>query len=260
MPFFQTGSIKYFKFSSLEGLGVYHAVFTRHGGLSPYPWKSLNFGASVGDDVERVKKNREKALLALGIDPTNVYDTYQVHSVEIVTTDKALPRGEPHKKADGIVTNTPRLTLMMRFADCVPVLFVDPVARAIGIVHAGWLGTVNKIVAKAVSVMVEMFKTDPRNIVAAIGPSIGPDHYPVGIEVVEKVRSSFGEKAQQMISYKNRDTYLDLWKANQVVLDEMGVINVEIAGICTHCHVDDWYSHRCEHGKTGRFGIILGLE
>jgi len=238
---------------------VYHAVFTRQGGFSPFPWKSLNFGASVGDDVERVRQNREKALRTVGINPAVVYDVYQVHSVDIVATDRALPGGEPHIKADGIITNKPGLTLMMRFADCVPVLLVDPVKRAIGIVHAGWLGTVNKIVVNAIKKMSEKYATEPRDIIAAIGPSIGPDHYPVGLDVVEKVQSSFGDKAPELINHTNGKAHLDLWKANEFALKETGVTNIEIAGICTHCHVDDWYSHRGEQGKTGRFGIVLGL-
>ena len=260
MPLYQTGSIKYFRFPSLENLGVYHAIFTRHGGFSPSPWKSLNFGASVGDDVERVYLNREKALSTFNLDPLNVYDTYQVHSQEIVVTNRALGKAEDHVKADGIITNMPGLTLMMRFADCVPILLVDPVQKAIGITHAGWIGTVNKITEIAVRKMIEYFGTDPRNITAAIGPSIGPDHYPVGDEVVDKVKVNFGEQAKQLISYVDGKPHLDLWKANQLSLREIGIVNVEVSGICTACHLEDWYSHRGERGKTGRFGVIMGLE
>lgn len=260
MPFYNEGSIKYFRFSSLENLGVYHAVFTRHGGCSPSPWKSLNFGASVGDDTNRVMTNRERALATFNLDPTNVYDTYQVHSSEIVAAEIPLAKGEPHIKADGIITNQPRLTLMMRFADCVPILLVDPVHHAIGIAHAGWIGTLNKIALQAVSKMVINFGTDPKEIIAAIGPSIGPDHYPVGQEVLEKVHSVFAEDEEKLINYRNGEPHLDLWKANQIVLHEAGVSQIEIAGICTSCNVEDWYSHRGEHGRTGRFGIIIGLE
>jgi len=259
VPFHQAGSITYFRFSSLENPRLYHAIYTRHGGFSPAPWKSLNFGASVGDDPERVRQNREKALTILDINPHGVYDTYQVHSNEIVVTDRPLGMNESHIKADGIITNKPGVTLMMRFADCVPIILFDPVRYAIGIVHAGWIGTVNKIVAKAVTQMKESYGTIPGDIMAAIGPSIGACHYPVGTELIEKVQIRFGDEAEEIISHINGKFHLDLWEANHHILNEIGVVNVEIAGICTSCDLDNWYSHRGEHGKTGRFGVVLGL-
>jgi copper oxidase (laccase) domain-containing protein len=108
--------------------------------------------------------------------------------------------------------------------------------------------------------MSAQYGTAAQDIVAAIGPSIGPDHYPVGSEVVEQMRLSFKDSTDLVLENINGKTHLDLWKANQLTLEEAGVTQVEVAGICTQCHADDWYSHRCEQGKTGRFGIILGLE
>jgi copper oxidase (laccase) domain-containing protein len=103
------------------------------------------------------------------------------------------------------------------------------------------------------------YGTKPRDVLAAIGPSIGPDHYSVGIDVIEKVRSSFGAEADRLIIDDHGKSYFDLWKANQDVLYEVGVIRIEVSGICTNCNMDDWYSHRGEHGKTGRFGVVIGL-
>ncbi len=234
-------------------------MYTRHGGLSPEPWESLNFGASVGDDPGRVKQNRAQALDALEINPLSVYDVYQVHSTKIVIIERPLGTHEQHIKADGIITSTPGLTLMMRFADCVPILLFDPVRHAIGIAHAGWLGTVNKIAAKAVNKMTESYGTFPGDILAAIGPAIGPDHYQVGHDVIEKIQMNFGDKAEQLILQQDGKSHLDLWKANLLILNEIGVRQVEIAGLCTNCDLDNWYSHRGEHGKTGRFGVVLGL-
>lgn len=259
MPFYQEGSIKYYKFLSLENQGLYHALFTRHGGLSPSPWKSLNFGASVGDDVKRVIQNREKAMAVLQLKTENVYDTFQIHSTEIVLTDRPLPPNEIHIKADAIITNKPNVTLMMRFADCVPILLFDPVNRVIGISHAGWKGTVYKIAGKTVLKMNQNYGTNPNHVLAAIGPSIGPDHYSIGNDVIEKVNLSFGDKAEQLIIYDHGKTFFDLWRANQVILNEIGVYKIEVAGICTNCNMNDWYSHRGEHGKTGRFGVVIGL-
>ncbi len=216
-------------------------------------------GASVGDNVERVWQNREKALQLLGIDPANIFDVYQVHSDKVVQTDKPLAINEPHIKADAIITNRPGVTLMMRFADCVPILLFDPVKYVVGIVHAGWMGTVNRIAAKAVQQMKHSYSSHPDDILAAIGPSIGPDHYPVGPDVITRVKEKFTSQADQLLTSRNGKSYLDLWKANQMVLIEAGVCQVEIAGICTSCNLADWYSHRGENGKTGRFGAVIGL-
>lgn len=260
MPFYQSGTIRYYQFSTLENQGLKHAVFTRQGGYSPAPWKSLNFGASVGDDPKRVGLNRQKALSTLGIDSLNIYDAYQIHSSEIIVTNRPLAVNEPHRKADGIITNQPGLTLMMRFADCVPILLYDPSCHVIGIAHAGWIGTVNKIAMKAVITMKQNFGTHPKDIIAAIGPSIGPDHYVVGDAVIEKVQNSFKEDHEHLLINQNGKIFFDLWKANQVALGESGVCQIEIAGICTNCVIEDWYSHRGEHGDTGRFGAVIGLD
>jgi YfiH family protein len=259
MPFYQDGPIRYFRFHSLEKPGIRHAIFTRRGGVSPAPWHSLNLGGSVGDDIERVRRNREKALNVLGIDPANIYDVYQVHSDRVVISDKPLAKDEPHVKADAIITNNPSVTLMMRFADCVPILLFDPVKRAVGIAHAGWIGTINKIAAKTVTQMQQNFGSQPEDMLAAIGPSIGPDHYPVGDDVIAQVVLSFKNNAEQLITQRNRKSFFDLWKANKLILNEVGLSHIEIASICTSCNLADWYSHRGEHGKTGRFGAVVGL-
>lgn len=259
VPFYQVGAIKYFTFSSLENKGIYHAIFTRHGGVSPSPWKSLNFGGSVGDDPNRVMQNREKALATINCTQIGIFDVYQVHSTEVVMTDRPLAKNEPHVKADAMITNQSHLTLLMRFADCVPILLYDPVHHVAGIVHAGWKGTVNKVAAKTVLQMHQNCSTQPGDILAAIGPAIGPDHYSVNNDVIEQFQKNFSNVIDQLISYNNGKTYLDLWRANQLVLSAAGVDQVEIAEICTQCNMDDWYSHRGEHGKTGRFGVVLGL-
>jgi YfiH family protein len=227
VSFHQVGSIKYFTFPSLENQRLYHAVFTRQGGVSPNPWKSLNFGASVGDDITRVRINRETAFASVGIRIDSVYDVYQIHSSEIISTGRPLLLDEPHIKADAIVTNQPFVTLLMRFADCVPIMLFDPVNRAIGIAHAGWIGTIDKIAKKTVIRMEENYGTDPTDILATIGPSIGPDHYSIRNDVMEKVISSFKDQADQLLIHANGKTYFDLWKANQINLSEMYQLQYE---------------------------------
>jgi purine-nucleoside/S-methyl-5'-thioadenosine phosphorylase / adenosine deaminase len=260
VTFHHAGSIKYYQFDSLEGQGLYHAIFTRLGGLSTYPWESLNFGASVGDDIERVIHNREIALKSVDIDPDTVYDVYQIHSTNIVITNKPLNTNEPHVKADAILTNQPNVTLLMRFADCVPILLFDPRHQAIGIVHAGWIGTINRIAHKSIELMKEKFDSDPEHIICGIGPSIGPDHYSIGQDVIDKVKAGFLKEADGLLRYENGKTYFDLWKANRMIVEQAGVQKIEIAAICTQCNLSDWYSHRGEQGKTGRFGSIIGFK
>lgn len=260
MPFYNEREIKYYQFSMLDIPGVHHAIFTRHGGISPSPWKSLNFGGSVGDNLDRVQQNREKALNTLNIRPDKVFDVYQIHSNVVKVTERALFPNEDHSKADAIITNKPGITLLMRFADCVPILLFDPAKHVIGIVHAGWIGTVNKIAAKTVGIMIKEFRIKPEDIIAGIGPSIGPDHYSVGDDVLQRVKISFGDFADKLINHDNGKDYFNLWKANTEILNQVGVEKIEISGICTSCNKFDWYTHRGEHGKTGRFGAVIRLD
>jgi hypothetical protein len=170
------------------------------------------------------------------------------------------PRGKSlHQKADIIVTSNPQITLFMRFADCVPIYLYDPHTQTIGMVHAGWLGTVRRAAEVAVQAMNQTFGSSPSSILAGIGPSIGPDHYEVGENVIKQFSSSFGAQASEHIINKDEKTYLNLWSANQHLLMEQGVSEIEIAGVCTVCNNDDWFSHRAERGKTGRFAGLLNL-
>jgi len=259
MPFRQAGSLRYYQFDALVHPGLVQAVFTRRGGVSPAPWESLNVGGTVGDDRRRVIANRLRCFEALKRDPASLHDVWQVHSADVVQAD--APRGEAAPvRADAMISNTPGVTLFMRFADCVPVLLHDPRLGAVGMVHAGWLGTVRKVVQATVRAMAHAFGSQPEDLAAGIGPSIGPDHYPVGDEVVEQVRVAFGRRADELLQVVDGRVRLDLWSANAALLSDEGVTRIEAAGICTACHLEDWYSHRGEHGRTGRFGAMLGLE
>jgi polyphenol oxidase len=259
MPFQTNNGIRYYQFENL-GDGLIHAIFTRRGGISPKPWNALNLGGTVGDDPKRVIENRRLALSALGRDPESVYDVWQVHGVNVGIAKAPRPPEEPHLQADIILTDSPGITLMMRFADCVPALLHDPVRKVIGIAHAGWKGTVLGTIRVAVETLQSVFGSIPSDIRAAIGPSIGPDHYKVGPEVVQQVHQAFGSKASSLLEDHDGSIYFDLWAANYLTLDQAGVKQIELAGICTACHTEDWYSHRVEHGRTGRFGAIIAME
>lgn len=259
MPFRSNAGIRYFQFEHL-GDGLAQAVFTRRGGRSPQPWEALNLGGTVGDDPQRVHENRHRALAALDRDPGSVYDVWQVHGIDVAIADAPRPPETPHLQADTILTNTPGITLMMRFADCVPVFLHDPVRKVIGISHAGWMGTVRGTVRYAVEAMQAHFGSDPADILAGIGPSIGLDHYEIGPDVVAQVRQAFGQSASSLLRERAGAIHFDLWAANRLALEQAGVEQVEVAGLCTACHIEDWYSHRAERGRTGRFGAIIALN
>jgi YfiH family protein len=259
MPFQTIGEICTYQFGQFDE-SISHAFFTRKGGLSPEPWATLNMGGTVGDEKERVKENRMRGLAAVGREPASVYDVWQVHGIEVaIAKSPRLPEA-PHLQADVILTDKPGITLMMRFADCVPIMLHDPVRKVVGIVHAGWMGTVLGTVKHAVAALENHFGSNSADIKAAIGPSIGPDHYEVGPDVVSQVLGAFGTSSSNLIRVRNGRTYFDLWAANHKLLVESGVSKIELAGLCTACHVDDWYSHRAEKGHTGRFGAFIALE
>lgn len=252
-------NIQYYRFDLLDHPSVVHAVFTRHGGVSPKPWDSLNVGNLVGDEPERVEKNRVLAFKALGRDPHSMYDVWQIHSSKIDCTSAPKSPQEKHKRADAIITDNPAVTLFMRFADCVPILLFDQKRKVIGLVHAGWEGTVKKIVSKAITTMVDNYGSKPQEIKAGIGPSISVKNYPVGPAVEKQVMESFGDIGNQFLIRNNGEIKFDLWKANQYLLELKGVKEIEVSGICTASNPDDWFSHRFTRGRTGRFGVLMGL-
>ena len=258
----QPEEIRYFTFDQLSDVRIPHAVFTRRGGVSPHPWESLNVGGLVGDDPSRVLENRRRSFRAVGRNIETMYDVWQVHGNEVVCADSPRPLNVPHREADAILTDCVGVTLFMRFADCVPILLYDPQRRVVGLAHAGWMGTVKRTTRAAVVAMQEKYHSRPGDILAAIGPSIGMHHYEVGPEVVEQVRDTFGVDANTLLVSPNGNkdrVQFDLWEANRLILEQCGVRQVEVAGVCTACQTQDWYSHRGEKGHTGRFGVLIGL-
>ena len=257
MPFQHKNGLKYFTFENLAG--ITHAVFTRRGGVSPSPWDSLNLGGSVGDDIVHVRENRIRSFSAVGRDPASLHDVWLVHGTDVVHADAPRDLALKPIQADIITTDNPRVTLFMRYADCVPLIVHDPKKGVVALAHAGWLGTVRNVARHTLAALRERYAVDPRNVRAAIGPSIGPDHYEVGVDVAEKFRASFGAQAESLLEPRGEKFHLNLWKANRLQLEAEGVENIETAEVCTACHLDDWFSHRAEKGKTGRFGALIGL-
>jgi YfiH family protein len=259
MTFRERDGLRYYAFPALAAAGAGHALFTRRGGVSRAPFESLNLGASVGDDPSAVAENHRRAFALFGRSLESAPPIHQVHSNRILTA--AISRnGGPPPQADGLVTDSPAITLCMRFADCVPILLYDPARRALGMAHAGWKGTVAGVAESAVEAMRSRFGSRPEDLLAGIGPSIGPDHYAVGAEVLDALRDAFGGASEAWLSRRGGGIHLDLWSANEFLLRRSGVENVERSGVCTACHTADWFSHRAEHGRTGRFGALMWLQ
>ena len=257
MPFQHHDNLRFFQFNTLQAK---HAIFTRHGGLSPEPWHSLNVGGTVGDDLTRVRANRNMSLKALGCVPESVFDVWQVHGADVVCATAPRPDTESVRQADIILTDKPELTLYMRFADCVPILFHDPRKGVIGVAHAGWVGTLRDVATAAINAMTKQYGSNPADVIAGIGPSIGPDHYEVGSDVILQVMQKFGDDSEQLLKSNNGKIHFDLWKTNRILLEKAGVEKIEVAEICTACNTNDWFSHRAEKGRTGRFGALISLH
>lgn len=252
-------SVAYYQFANLLGrAGVTHGVFTRLGGCSRSPWDSLNTGHTVGDDLEAVEANHELIFQALDVRREDVVSPHQVHST-VVRVVGEQDRGQVCPETDALVTHAPDVVLMLRFADCVPILLYDPVRAVVGLAHAGWRGTVAGMAGAAVRTMVNDVGCHASDILAGIGPSIGPCCYEVGEEVADAASSAFSGADGVLESRPNGRWHLDLWAANRRQLASAGVRNIEVAGICTACRTDEWFSHRAERGKTGRLGALIGL-
>jgi polyphenol oxidase len=249
--------LRYFQFDSLN---TKHAIFTRHGGTSPNPWGSLNVGGTVGDDLARVRRNRVLSFDAMGCAPESIFDVWQVHSADAVCARAPRPADESYRQADIILTDRPEVTLFMRFADCVPIMLHDPRKGVIGLSHAGWMGTLRDVAAATVEAMQKNYGCNPADIIAGIGPSIGPDHYEIGADVILQVMQKFGDESESVLKSHNGKIHFNLWETNRLLLERAGVGQIEISGLCTACNTQDWYSHRAEKGRTGRFGALIALQ
>ncbi len=257
-------NLKYYQFPLLGGLN--HALFTRKGGVSGAPYGPHNVGGTVGDDVNAVRRNHDLMYEALQVNRERACTVWQVHGADTVIVHAPIRGRRWVALADGMVTDKPDTPLVMRYADCTPILLYDAVRGVIGVAHAGWRGTVLGAAQSVVKTMIRAFGSRPADIQAGIGPSIGPERYQVGEEVVAAVQAYYGTLDGDMPegALIRRDpadgtAYLNLWAANRLDLMRAGVDQVQIAGICTASNTDEWHSHRAEKGQTGRFGVVMSL-
>jgi YfiH family protein len=253
----EANGLFYYQFENISEPRLFHGVFSREGGVSPEPWKSLNLGGTVGDTAENVKENLSRLLAVSDFLPQQLVQVRQIHSAKVVKVD--FPE-DAIREGDAIMTNQRNLLLLMRFADCVPVLFFDPDNLVIAIAHAGWKGTLKGVVSEVVKAMTNHYGSSPDRIKVGIGPSIGPNHYQIGDDVIAETLAAFPTEYDEVLINDPDGVKLDLWKANQIHLNKAGVHHVETAGICTGCDLSKWYSHRAEQGKTGRFAAVIGIR
>ncbi|NOX61832.1 MAG: peptidoglycan editing factor PgeF [Chloroflexi bacterium] len=255
------GVIPYYTFTAFDVFpDLMHAVLTRHGGVSPTPWDSLNLGWTVGDARENVEMNYRRWAEFFGLNREDLTTTWQVHGNRVLVADERH-RGGSLGKADALITNTPGIPLVQRYADCTPILLYDPVRHACGIAHAGWRGTVERCAEAAVQAMQREFGCDPADVIGAIGPAIGPCCYEVGPEVVAAIRTSQRLPERVLVqSASSESQFLDLWEANAQQLRDAGVRRIEIAQLCTACHRDIFFSHRGDKGRSGRFAAFIVLK
>lgn len=254
--------LKYYQFDLFESHRLDQGIFSRHGGVSPAPWASLNTGGMNGDARENVIENRRRIFAEFERPVESIFDVWQVHSADVIVGHAARPLDAPHQKADAIITNRSDVSLFMRFGDCVPIYFFDPLCKVIGMAHAGWQGTASKIVCKTVECMRQVYGCQPVNILAGIGPSICVDHYEFEGPALETVHTAFEQESSEVLLRKDGKMHFDLWQANRMLLLQAGLLepHIQVSGICTAGHIEDWFSHRGEFGQTGRFGALLALK
>lgn len=248
-----------FRFESLLANGhLAHAVFGRSGGVSRAPFASLNLSMSVPDERERVYANRRQVYGLFGRDTDTVVHAHLVHGRAVAHVTQA-DNGRWVEHVDGLISAEPGCVLTMNFADCAPIIVYDPVRHAVALGHGGWRGTVAGIGTALVQAMSQAFGSDPSDLVAAVGPCIGPCCYEVGDEVVAAVGEAFDAPETLLPRANGRRAHFDLPEANRRQLIAAGVGQVELSGLCTACRTDLFFSHRAERGRTGRFGVVVAL-
>lgn len=261
--------VPYIQFKNLSATGIVkHGFSTRKGGVSTDIFSSMNLNFKRGDDPDAVLENYRRMAAALNMRVEDMVLSDQTHTtnVRVITEEdrgKGILKPQDYSDVDGMITNVPGIVLVTSYADCVPLYFVDPVRKAIGLSHSGWKGTVGHIGQKTVWKMHEVYGSEPKDIVAAIGPSICQSCYEVSDDVAEAFRANFtaDEAADILLDKGNGKYQLDLWKANWYVLTDAGILpeHLSVTDLCTACHPDLLWSHRKTNGQRGGLSAFLSL-
>lgn len=247
---------------------VIQGFSTREGGVSPPPFSSLNLAFHIGDRPEFVRENRHRFFAALGLDLQQSTWANQVHGNQVAIVDRrtagsgALDLADALSGIDAMVTNLPGISLGIMVADCLPILIYDPKHQAIGAVHAGWRGTLSKLAAKTITVMGEEFSTKPSDCQVTIGPGIGACCFQVKSDVIAAFQDQLPQVLQDCLVYRDGTSFLDLYQANSLILQGIGVIGKNILGdstSCTMCEQNLFFSYRGAGGVTGRQAGVIGI-
>lgn len=266
----QVEEVLYLSYPLLENTGIVkHGFSTRVGGVSEGIWESMNLSFFRGDDDTSVRENFRRMASAIGVEGDSLVFSQQTHTTNVrkVTLEdkgKGIVNPVDYQDVDGLITDVSGLCLTTFYADCVPLFFVDPVRKAIGLSHSGWRGTVGKIGQTTLQKMNEEYGTNPADVIAAIGPSICQDCYEVSENVITEFQKAFAKKHWDTLYYKkeNGKYQLDLWRANEIILTEAGVLkeNIAVTNVCTNCNSDLLFSHRATNGKRGSLAAFMALK
>ena len=267
----ERGGVPYLSFKALEDTGmVINGFSTRLGGASKGRFATMNFSYSRKDDPADVLENFTRMADALGVERDRMVVSYQTHTTNVrrVTREdegKGVIRERDYRNVDGLITDVPGITLVTFYADCVPLYLVDPVHHAIGLSHSGWRGTVRRMGQVTMDAMKEAFGTRPEDVTACIGPSICRDCFEVGEEVAEAFADAFDPKYRDALYRANAKPgkyQLDLWKANEIIFQEVGVPKEQIhtTNICTMCNSDYLFSHRRVGEERGNLAAFLSIR
>lgn len=266
----QKEEVCYLSYPMLEETGlVVHGFSTRMGGVSQGIWSSMNLSYSRGDRPEAVTENYHRIADAIGFPYESIVTSDQTHTTNVRVVGEAdkgsgILRPRDYTDVDGMITNVPGVTLATFYADCVPLYFVDPVKKAIGLSHSGWRGTVGKIGKVTVEAMEREYGSNPGDILAAIGPSICQKCYEVSEDVIGQFEKAFAPEYHKELFYKKEDGkyQLNLWKANERIFQEAGIVpeHISLPNLCTCCNPKLLFSHRASKGKRGNLGAFLMLK
>src|SRR5579884_98372 len=253
------------RLAGLDWKEVVHGIAGRWGGVSQGPFASLNLSKKTGDDAQHVDTNRALFREYLRAPEAGMVLGRLTHGTAVATFRQGATLPDLHRQepdwpafsADAAISDIPGLTVVMTFADCVPILVWDSSHRACALSHGGWRGTAECIASKTIGRLKATFGAQPSDLRVGIGPSIGPCCYAVGADVVAAFHQGYGAESKQFIN----DHMLDLWSANLHDLESAGVHRkaVESLATCTSCHQEAYFSHRAESGRTGRFGAAIGI-
>ena len=253
----------------LEQTGIVeHCFTTRMGGVSDGIYSTLNLSFSRGDDPEAVMENYRRIAETFGKTVDDFVCTDQTHTTTVLQVGEAekgygVTREKPYTDVDGLITNEPGVILSTFYADCVPLYFVDPVHKAIGLSHSGWRGTVGRMGQKTLEAMEKAYGTKPEDVYAAVGPSICQECYEISEDVAEHFYEVFKDHGDEILINKGNGKYqLDLWKTNEIVLLEAGIKpeHIAVTNVCTCCNSKELFSHRASHGMRGNLAAFLMLK